>query len=67
MMKICLRGEFKSNNMQIHMARIDKKLSILIIDKRNIFDDEEGWEKEYSFITLDGTSCSYTTDYGQKF
>ena len=33
----------------------------------NLRDDEKGWEREYSFITPAGTSCSYITDYGQKF
>ena len=33
----------------------------------NLRDDEEGWEREYTTCLPDGTSLSYTTDYGQKF
>lgn len=30
-------------------------------------DEEEGWEKVYTTCLPDGTSLSYTTNYGQKF
>ncbi len=33
----------------------------------NLRDDEEGWDKIYCTELPDGTSLSYTTDYGQKF
>ncbi len=33
----------------------------------NLRDDEEGWDRIYCTELPDGTSMSYTTDYGQKF